>query len=111
MKKIDYLLIIGLCLIVLSIISFIFLRENVTPNCTNSITCGKAINYFDSLKVYEVCTLECALNANNQTFNIPNQNFIIFVRLGILFIGLWTIVRLSQYAIKFSKKIIKNNSI
>ena len=104
MKKINYLLIISAFFIFISILLFIFLREDVTPNCINSITCGKTINYFDSLKVFKICNLSCMTNTSNQTFNIPNQNFVIFVWLGILFLLLWAIINLVLKIIMIYKK-------
>jgi hypothetical protein len=106
MKKINYLLIIGIFFIFLSILLFSFWREDVTPSCINSITCGTAVSYFDSLDIFRMCLMYCETNTNNITFNIPNQNFVIFVWLGILFIGLWIIIQLGLFTIKIFKKLV-----
>lgn len=104
MNKVHYILIVGVFFLLLSVFSFTFLREDVTPSCINSITCGTALNYFDLLEPLKLCTADCQMNTNEQSFNVPNQIFVLFVWIGIMFVGLWILVQGVLFAIKLFKE-------
>lgn len=108
MERKNYFLILGITFIILSIISFNFWTEDITPTCINSVKCGMATSYFEAYTKLGgfMCLDYCQSNIDNLSFNVPNQIFIELIKIGLFFIILWFSIKL----IFLIKKIVRQKN-